>query len=189
MSKYYSSIKVSEYITTDIRLSSDELLIKDDLTTFLSINETNTLITNNQDLKIDSPGMVSNDTAVNVDGGATVSQDAVVQDMDVLGNIKSAVLSEGVRYVFNIVPDISYTLLSTDYAVEFSNTLAVSVSLPPASNKGQTFLLISTGATGAVTINRAGADVIDAGATSIVLSSQYDRVRLMSNGVDKWYSL
>lgn len=64
---------------------------------------------------------------------------------------------------------------------------AVTITLPPANTwLGKKYLIKKTDASAnAVTINRSGSDTVD-GATSVSLTTRYDSILLVSNGVSAW---
>lgn len=68
------------------------------------------------------------------------------------------------------------------------------INLPAVtSGKSKQYVIINNKGSGTITINRNGSDTID-GNTSHTLNSQYDRIRLVSDGINdggngRWYSL
>jgi hypothetical protein len=65
-----------------------------------------------------------------------------------------------------------------------SNTGAVVAQLPTAGNRlGRQYLVKKTGAGGSVTIQTTGSETID-GATTLVLSAQYQYARIASDGTN-----
>lgn len=98
----------------------------------------------------------------------------------------------GVCFSVKTVSDTSYTMLSTDYMVEFSAENTVNVTLPLASlHVGRQYNIIKTGtsAAGDVIIGITGSDKIDNNFTSLSLLNQYDRATLISNGAGRWYTI
>lgn len=79
----------------------------------------------------------------------------------------------------------TYTVLLSDGLVELGNTTSYTATLPAISAvpKGWGVTFKKTGASGVNTISRAGSDTID-GATSITLQSQYQAVRITSDGTN-----
>lgn len=66
---------------------------------------------------------------------------------------------------------------------------AVAITLPAASNTDKTFTIKKIdSSTNAVTVTRAGSDTID-GATTYVLSVQYQSVTILADGSTSWYVL
>lgn len=80
----------------------------------------------------------------------------------------------------------SYTITSSDDII-LGNTNAITLTLPAASsNSGKVFVIKKIGSdTNAVTVARAGSDTID-GVTSLVLTTQYDYVQIISDGSATW---
>lgn len=88
-----------------------------------------------------------------------------------------------------IIAGGTYTLNASDDVVQATaNAGAATVNLPSAASyRGRIFTVVKTDATAnTVTIARAGSDTI-LGATTYVLSTQYDAVALQSDGVSAWF--
>jgi hypothetical protein len=88
-------------------------------------------------------------------------------------------------------PDTTYTITNNDNFIIFSTTNPTTATLPSvAVNIGLILLIVKTGATGTLTINTDnGTEYIDDNSTtSISLTTQFDRVELISDGV-RWYSI
>jgi hypothetical protein len=149
-------------------IGADQIGISTGGTNRVSISTTAFTITTGQTLNVGSSG---NTSPLNVYG-----------DVFFNAGFRKKVLSTS---------STSLTLDSTHYLVEFSSTSAVAVTLPAASsNSGREYVLIKTGASGTITISRSSSDTIDdAATTSISLTTQYDKVSLISNGVDRWYTV
>ena len=84
----------------------------------------------------------------------------------------------------------NYTATSDDDVIFVdAGAGGVTVTLPPATNKGQ-FLAItkSEGSINVVTVSRAGTDTIQ-GAVSVSLTLIHQKVILCADGVSKWYKL
>lgn len=83
----------------------------------------------------------------------------------------------------------NYTATSSDDLI-LCNTNAFTVTLPAvSSNSGKVLRIQKIGSdTNAITIARAGSDTIN-GATSYVLSTQYEEVMIVSDGTATWYVL
>lgn len=87
--------------------------------------------------------------------------------------------------------DDTYNIVELSYAVDTSDVI---VTLPECilANKGREYTLIKTGAGGGnLVINTFDAsDFIDDNATvQIVLINQFDKVTLISNGTNRWYTV
>lgn len=149
-------------------IGADQIGISTGGTNRVSISTTAFTITTGQTLNVGSSG---NTSPLNVYG-----------DVFFNAGFRKKVLSTS---------STSLTLDSTHYLVEFSSTSAVSVTLPAASShSGREYVLVKTGASGTITISRSSPDTIDdAATTSISLTTQYDKVSLISNGVDRWYTV
>jgi hypothetical protein len=102
-------------------------------------------------------------------------------------------LNSGLRRNFEVDVTTSITLDSTHCILEVSNTGTVTITLPECTtaHRGREYHIIKTGATGTVNINTFDTnDRIDGTVlTSIALTVQYDRVTLICNGVDRWYTM
>lgn len=101
-----------------------------------------------------------------------------------------ATFTGGLKFKRNAQTGTTYTVNSADVWVMLSNVAARAIALPPASNfqPGQ-FVIIKdtagTAATANITITRAGTDTID-GATTVVISTNYGRAGLVSDGASAW---
>lgn len=84
----------------------------------------------------------------------------------------------------------SYSALITDCLIEANTSgVAFTVTLPSANVAGQKIVVVKQDNTiNNATITRAGSDTIE-GVTSLTLSSQYNKVNLISNGAGVWYDL
>lgn len=87
----------------------------------------------------------------------------------------------------------SYTLLGNEEVVAVTDTSAARTITLPAANavsEGIQFVIKDeSGAAGTnnITISRAGTDTID-GATTLVISTNYGKARIYSDGSSKWFS-
>jgi hypothetical protein len=103
----------------------------------------------------------------------------------------------GFRKSFTVVSSISFTPDTTHCIVELSYSATASdvvVTLPEAVdlNKGREYTLIKTGnGGGRLVINTFDSnDYIDDNSTlQIILAAQFDRVTLVCNGVNRWYTI
>jgi hypothetical protein len=85
----------------------------------------------------------------------------------------------------------AYTMTASDFAVLVNATsAALTITLPPASNTGMVVLVkkIDGNTSHAVTVSRSGTDTIE-GATTKLLTSQYQSVTLIAGGNGVWYVL
>ena len=80
----------------------------------------------------------------------------------------------------------AYTMVDTDYGIFLTGTGTYTVTLPAASTRaGKIYKFIKTGASGTVTISRAGSDTIN-GATTQTITTQYQMVELVCDGTS-WF--
>ena len=103
-------------------------------------------------------------------------------------------LAGGLSHTVSSETGATYTILADDYLVNFTNTggTAVEVTLPAASaHNGRELILVNrTTNPVAVNINRAGSDTIDDSSTTVlVLTTTYDKTKLISDGVSVWFSI
>lgn len=132
----------------------------------------------------------SNNLGISV--GGTNKLDIGSSSVDINSDTK---INGGFRKKVEVFTGTSLTLNSTHYLVEFSYAATasdVTVTLPlAASNAGREYVLIKTGnGSGDLVIDADPADTIDDDiTTSITLTTQYDRVVFISNGVDRWYTM
>lgn len=84
----------------------------------------------------------------------------------------------------------NYPASSVDFGIMCNATDgAITVTLPPALKTGQVLMIKKTdSSSNAVTISRGGSDTIE-GATSIILSAQYESRWLVSGGNSMWYAV
>ena len=86
--------------------------------------------------------------------------------------------------------DATYCIVEFSYATNSSNVI---VTLPQASsNIGREYTLIKTGNGGGnLVINTfSGTEYIDDNSTTqIILSVQFDKVTLICNGTNRWYTI
>ena len=86
----------------------------------------------------------------------------------------------------------AYTLDETDHIVTHTGSTARTFTLPniTAANKGQEYVIIRD-ATATTTVDPDASDTINGGSAgvAITITTRYDSVRLISDGVSKWYSI
>lgn len=107
-----------------------------------------------------------------------------------LGTITGDGLGDGLKTgggkvnsnVFNYVATaISYTALVSDYVIECTDTLTI--TLPTAvGNNSKRYVIKNTGASKTITIDGDGSETID-GAANKVITVDYDSVEVFSNNV------
>ena len=110
---------------------------------------------------------------------------------DSSGNISS--VPNSVVLPTRTVTAISYAALITDKLIAVTNTVAPrTITLPLAATAGLQFLTIKDESGGAavngITVSPSGADTID-GVTSLIITANYGRVQLYSNGISQWFTL
>lgn len=104
---------------------------------------------------------------------------------EVQGNLE---IAQGVSFSSSTTASTNYTMLGTDYVKIFTATGAKTITLPNrATNIGKQYVIIN-GGTGVATVNRAGADLIDSGATSVALSTIHDRLVIIATSTN-WYTI
>lgn len=96
-----------------------------------------------------------------------------------------------VRTAVETTSSTTITLGDSNAAIiECSSLLTTNVLLPNAAVvSGLQYLIIKTGATGTVTVVPDGVQTIDGTVSSVVLSTQFSRVQLVSNGNTIWYTV
>ncbi len=106
---------------------------------------------------------------------------------DSLSNKTLVAMTGGVQYAVTTTTATTITLTSAHYLLRVNVASTCTITLPSASaNPGQTYIILNMTAN-SVVINRAGSDTINDGtATSQTLNSQYDRMKLMSDGTSLW---
>ena len=82
----------------------------------------------------------------------------------------------------------NYTATLTDAMILVDATGgAVTITMPAATTPGQFYLIKKTDISiNAVTISRAGADLLD-GSTTVALATQFSARILISDGTSRWY--
>ena len=102
-------------------------------------------------------------------------------------------LNSGFRHNVEINANTSITLDNTQSMIEVSSPSNVNITLPEAnaSNRGREYHIIKTGSTGTITINTFDAnDHIDNNSTTFIqLNFQFDKLTLICNGVNRWYTM
>lgn len=101
-----------------------------------------------------------------------------------LSNLYERVIFEGSFITVDATP---YTVGPVQTVLVDDDTVggAVTVNLPPASESKRVYHVKKLGTTGNVTIDGDGSETID-GATTYVMSTQYQTVSVLSDGVG-WY--
>ena len=129
----------------------------------------------------------SNELGLTVGGGEDISIELSGITMS-----NDLTIDSGIKYTFLTDATDSVSLDTTQNIVELSNTGTVTVTLPDASSihNGRRYHLIKTGNGGVVNINTFDAnDHIDGDVlTTISLSTQFDRITLICNGMNRWYT-
>jgi hypothetical protein len=83
-----------------------------------------------------------------------------------------------------------YNLIDSDHVVKFSTTSNITVYLPVAAiYSGREFIIIKTGTTGTLTISTTGGNNIDGSVTTFNIKKQFNKISLVSDGVNSWYIL
>ena len=97
----------------------------------------------------------------------------------------------GIRHNLEVNATTSIALDGTSEIVEISSTSTVTVTLPncDSTQLGREYTLIKTGALGTINVNTFDSnDHIDGDSiTTIAISSQFTKITLISNGVNRWY--
>lgn len=124
------------------------------------------------------------------------SQYVLVQDTATgadSGQIKRVLAAVVKAPAYNAQSGTTYTVLASDAStiIGLTNTAARTITLAAANAYPAGTVIwfkdqAGTGATGNITINRAGSDTID-GATSYVISSNYGFIGLYTNGSNAWF--
>lgn len=102
------------------------------------------------------------------------------------------VTSAGVRKKIDVIAGAAVTLDNSHDVIELSNEGDVTVTLPAcADHAGRSYLIIKTGSIGIATVNTAAANeyIDDNVTTSIQLNTQFDKLQIICNGNNRWYSV
>jgi hypothetical protein len=103
-----------------------------------------------------------------------------------------ASLQSGIQLAVRVSALSTVTILVTDYMVICTGTGAQTVNLPSvAAAPGNIFLIVNKNTSGAsppVVINVNGGDTIQGVGTSQNLNATGDRIELMSDGINTWYT-
>ncbi len=171
---YYADFWIEARATTETLTDTYKIQVHEVYTNKLQISPGEIL--SNEGLLL----ITDNCNNVQLDDSIQIKSNSIIASKPILAKKKTSIIS-----------GTSITLDSNYYLIELSDTGSVTVTLPQASTEsGREYVLIKTGATGAITINRSGSDTIDDGSTtSISLTTQYDKVSLISNGSNRWYTL
>lgn len=140
-----------------------------------------------------SPELVTDTTrgAFTVKRGSAADTDAIYEGLNSAGTVNFSVTGEGVAKAtgvkFNtVLKTTTYAILSSDYTVRCDATGGIfNVTLPDATlYTGQVFIIKKIDAVAnTVTVNTTSSQTID-GATTYSLSTQYQTVRVQSNGAN-----
>jgi hypothetical protein len=105
--------------------------------------------------------------------------------------VNTLVADGGFRRRIEVNSNTSITLDETSCIVELSSTSDVTVTLPDpgATTAGLEYLLIKTGDGGKISISTPSGHIDDDVISTIELSNQFDRVSLVCNGTDRWYTV
>lgn len=106
----------------------------------------------------------------------------------------SLVLAGGIRYNSrSIAPSANASILASDFLLLVNNSASVSLNLPSASaNPGREYVIVKTSSNilTTLTILPNGTDTMNGGGIlSIVLSVQFGKTHLISDGISSWYTL
>ena len=109
---------------------------------------------------------------------------------------RSLFFDTGISNPVNTVPGDTYTIVDSDYIIRCTHALgAITVNLPSiVADQSRTLIIINESSSQVVTISTSmgGGFIDDGSAVSFLLSYQYDRVVLRSNGVASggtWYTV
>lgn len=96
----------------------------------------------------------------------------------------------GVSLGYKVPGSYPYTVIASDHYLSVDTSVARVINLPSANSFSAGNVLVIKDTTGGavthnITVNRAGADLID-GATSKVISTAYGNLKLMCNGTNGW---
>jgi len=104
-------------------------------------------------------------------------------DVTILGTMQA----KGIKRQVTTTTNSTYAVATTDHIVLADATSgAITVNLPAASTTGRELVVKKVDSSAnAVTIDGNGAETID-GATTQVISVQYDAVKIVSDGTEWW---
>jgi hypothetical protein len=137
-------------------------------------------VTVDQDLRVNNNLMVNSSIIANK-GIVSYDSSSINKNLKINGGFQKKSREE--------TSGVSFSLELDDYLVEVSTTNNINVTLPLASiEKGREYVIVKTGASGTITVIRSGSNTIDNGGTTThALTTQYDKVKLISNGNSIWY--
>jgi hypothetical protein len=157
----------------------------------------NSILVNYLEIQNSGPGLIIYDTdRLN----PIFSLDTSTQEININGNLNVSgesifnnILVTDFRRDFK-VDNTTNIMLDENYsALEVSNTGSVIITLPNITSlhRGREYHIIKTGSTGTVTINTFGSNnyIDNNTTTTFTLSVQFDRVTLLCNGVNRWYTM
>jgi hypothetical protein len=141
-----------------------------------------------------SPELITDGTrgALTVKRGSSADTDAIYEGLNGSGATTFSVTGEGVSKstgikLNTVLKTTTYQILTNDYTIRCDATDgAFNVTLPDAiANTGQVFVIkkIDVSILNAVTVNTTSSQTID-GSTTYALSTQYQTVRVQSNGAN-----